>query len=339
MERLPPALHTPVCDLLGIEVPILQAGMGWIAYGRLAAAVSSAGGLGVIGAGTNMPAAELRREIRLVRSLTDRPFGVDILFAAVQSEAGAAAVYTEGVSQMIEVALEERVPVLVSGLGSPKAVIPQAHTRGMKVLSVVGAVRHARKAVADGVDAVIATGCDGGGHVGKIGTAALVPAVVDAVDVPVVAGGGLADGRGLAAALALGAQGVWLGTRFIAAREANAHVNYKNRIVESSEAQTVVTRAHSGKPCRMLRNKFTDEWAAREADIRPYPLQLEVGHRASDLGRRQGDVENGVLPAGQSCGLIRDAPSASEIVRRIAGEACAALARLAGETRPSAPKN
>ena len=330
MQRLSKALRTPVCDLLGIELPILQAGMGWVAYGRLAAAVSSAGGLGVIGAGTNMPADELRREIRLVRSLTDKPFGVDILFAAIKTADGAAAVYTAGVAQMIEVVLEERVPVLVSGLGSPKDVIPQAHARGMKVLSVVGAVRHARKAVADGVDAVIATGCDGGGHVGKIGTAVLIPAVVDAVDVPVVAGGGLADGRGLAAALALGAQGVWLGTRFIATREANGHLNYKNTIVAASEAQTVVTRAHSGKPCRLIRNKFTDEWQAREADIRPYPLQLEVGHRASDLGRRQGDVENGVLPAGQSCGLIRDAPAASDVVRRIAREASAALDRLVG---------
>ena len=339
MERLPQALRTPVCDLLGIEVPILQAGMGWVAYGRLAAAVSSAGGLGVIGAGTNMPADDLRREIRLVRSLTDKPFGVDVLFATIRTEDNAAAVYTEGVSQMIEVALEERVPVLVSGLGSPKAVIPQARARGMKVLSVVGAVRHARKAVADGVDAVIATGCDGGGHVGEIGTAALIPAVVDAVDAPVIAGGGLADGRGLAAALALGAQGVWLGTRFIATREANGHANYKNKIIETNEAQTVVTRAHSGKPCRLIRNRFTDEWAAREADIRPYPLQLEVGHHASDLGRRQGDVENGVLPAGQSCGLIRDAPSAGEVVRRIAREAAAAIDRLAGETRPSSRKN
>ncbi len=329
MKRISEALRTPVCDLLGIEVPILQAGMGWVAYGRLAAAVSSAGGLGVIGASTNMPAGELRREIRLVRSLTDKPFGVDILFATIKTQDSASAVYTEGVAQMIEVVLEERVPVLVSGLGSPKDVIPQARARGMKVLSVIGAVRHARKAVADGVDAVIATGCDGGGHVGKIGTAVLVPAVVDAVDVPVVAGGGLADGRGLAAALALGAQGVWLGTRFIATQEANGHVNYKNKIVATSEAQTVVTRAHSGKPCRLIRNKFTDEWAARETDIRPYPLQLEVGHQASDLGRRQGDIENGVLPAGQSCGLIRDAPSASDVVRRIAQEASETLDRLA----------
>ncbi len=259
MERISKTLRTPVCDLLGIKVPILQAGMGWVAYGRLAAAISSAGGLGVIGSGTNMPADEFRREIRLVGSLTDKPFGVNILFAAIKTE-DSAAVYTEGVSQMIEVALEERVPVMVSGLGSPKDIIPEAHARGMKVLSVIGAVRYDRKSAAGGVDAVIATGCDGGGHVGKIGTAILIPAVVDVVDVPVVAGGGLADGQGLAAVPALGAQGVWLGTCFIATREPKGHMNYKTKTVDTNESQTVVTRTHSGKPYRLIRNKFTDEW-------------------------------------------------------------------------------
>ena len=232
---------------------------------------------------------------------------------------------------MIDVVLEERVPVLVSGLGSPKDAVPGAHERGIYVMSVIGAVRHAQKAVADGVDAVIATGCDGGGHVGQIGTAVLIPAVVDAVDVPVLAGGGLADGRGLAAALAFGAQGVWLGTRFIVTEEAQAHQNYKDKIAATDTTGTIVTRAHSGKPCRLIRNGYTASWEGREAEIMPFPLQgLNFGQPASELGRRRGDVENGVLPAGQSSGLIETVQPAAAIVRDVVSEAEKALARLAG---------
>jgi enoyl-[acyl-carrier protein] reductase II len=198
-------------------------------------------------------------------------------------------------------------------------------------MSVVGAVRHAVKAVEAGVDAVIASGCDGGGHVGTIGTAVLVPAVVDAVDVPVLAGGGLSDGRALAAMLALGAQGLWLGTRFIATEESFAHRAYKERIVATDTAGTVVTRAHSGKPCRLIRNRFTDEWAGRESEILPFPLQArQVGEPASVRGRHEGDVENGVLPAGQGSGLIRSVVPAGEVVRGVVAEAAAVLDRLQG---------
>jgi enoyl-[acyl-carrier protein] reductase II len=184
------------------------------------------------------------------------------------------------------------------------------------------------------VDAVIASGCDGGGHVGQIGTSVLVPAVVDAVDVPVLAGGGLADGRGLAAALAFGAQGVWMGTRFIATEEALAHENYKVKIVQISEAGTVVTRAHSGKPCRLIHNDFTASWEGREHEIEPYPLQaLHVGHPASELGRRQGDTAHGVMPTGQSAGLIHEIKSAKEVVMDVVQEATQALERLAAISR------
>ena len=323
-------LRTPICDRLGIDYPIFQAGMGWVARAELAAAVSAAGGLGVIGAGSTSTPEELRAEIRGVRARTDKPFGVDILFATVRAEGADVVRYTDSVQAMIDVVLEERAPVLISGLGSPKAVIGPAHDLGIYVMSVVGAVRHAEKAVADGVDAVIATGSDGGGHVGSVGTAALIPAVVDAVDAPVLAGGGLADGRGLVAALAFGAQGVWMGTRFIATAEARAHQNYKDKIGATDTAGTVVTRAHSGKPCRLIRNAFTASWDGREAEIQPFPLQaMQVGHPASERGRLQGEVEDGVLPAGQSCGLIADSPAAGEIVRRVAAEAEATLARLA----------
>lgn len=331
-------LRTPICERLGIEYPVFQAGMGWVARAELAAAVSEAGGLGVVGAGTDMAADELRRQIEATRSLTGKPFGVDILFATVRAAGSEVAQYTDAVQEMVRVVLEERAPVLISGLGSPAAAVPEAHARGIFVLSVVGAVRHAVKAVADGVDAVIASGCDGGGHVGTIGTAVLIPAVVDAVNVPVLAGGGLADGRALVAALALGAQGVWMGTRFVASEEAYAHRNYKSRIVATSEAGTVVTRAHSGKPCRMIRNKFTDSWAARQDEIEPYPLQaLHVGHAASELGRRRGDTDYGVLPAGQSSGLIRRVKPAGQVVRDVVAEAGVALQRLAHVGREVTP--
>ena len=322
-------IRTPICERLGIEHPVFQAGMGWVARADLAAAVSEAGGLGVVGAGSTMDGEQLRAEIRRVRALTDKPFGVDILFATVRAEGERVARYTDTVQGMVEAVLDERVPVLVSGLGSPAAVVPAAHERGIYVMSVVGAVRHAQKAVSDGVDAVIATGMDGGGHVGRIGTAALIPAVVDAVEVPVLAGGGLADGRGLAAALAFGAQGVWMGTRFIATAESRSHDNYKHRIADTDVAGTVVTRAHSGKPCRLIDNDFTRGWAGREAEIKPFPLQaMEVGHPASERGRIEGDVEAGVLPAGQSCGMIGDVVPAGEIVRRVVEEAAVAMDRM-----------
>ncbi|MBT5110276.1 MAG: nitronate monooxygenase [Rhodospirillaceae bacterium] len=320
---------TPVCDLVKIDYPVFQAGMGWIARADLAAAVSEAGGLGCVGAGSSMDADELRDEIRRVKAQTNRPFGVDILFATVAPKVNESVRYTDKVAAMVDVVFEEEVPVLVSGLGSPKGVVPEAKKRGVVVMSVVGAVRHAQKAVADGVDVIIATGSDGGGHVGVIGTSALIPAVVDAVDVPVLAGGGLADGRGLVAAMAFGAQGVWMGTRFIASKEARAHDNYKNKIVETDTAGTLVTRAHSGKTCRLIRNAFTESWSGREAEIEPYPLQaMNVGHPASLRGRIEGDVENGVLPAGQSSGLIHDVPSADEIVRSVMDEAKSALSKL-----------
>ena len=323
------ALRTPICDLLNIDYPVFQAGMGWVARADLVAAVSAAGGLGCIGAGSTTDADELRAEIRGVRAQTDQPFAVDILFATVASKVDEAVRYTDKVMAMVDVVFEERVPVLISGLGSPRDAVAGARERGIKVMSVVGAVRHAEKAVADGVDAVIASGSDGGGHVGSIGTAALIPAVVDAVDVPVLAGGGLADGRGLLAALSFGAQGVWMGTRFIATQEARAHENYKQKIAETDTAGTVVTRAHSGKTCRLIRNAFTDSWAGREAEIEPYPLQgMHVGHPASQRGRIDGDVENGVLPAGQSSGLIGGVPKAGEVVQTIMAEADAVLSKL-----------
>ena len=318
----------PICRLLGIRYPVLQAGMFQVAHGRLAAAVSAAGGLGVIGS-AYMTGDELREEIRLVKGETDAPFGVDILFARVEASDATAAGYTAQVREAIEVTFEENVPVLVSGLGDPGAIIPEAREADMKVMSLVGTARQAVKVEASGVDAVIASGHEGGGHVGRIGTNVLVPRVVDCVSIPVVAAGGITDGRGLVAALAWGAHGIWMGTRFIATREARAHDNYKSRIAEIDEDGTVVTRCHSGKPNRMIRNAFTRSWEGREDEIKPYPHQMiEVGNAASTLGRIEGDVENGVLPAGQGAGLIDSVEGAGEVVRAVVEEASAAVDRL-----------
>jgi enoyl-[acyl-carrier protein] reductase II len=328
MSRATLPAGNPLLSLLGIRYPILQAGMYQVAYAELAAAVSNAGGLGVLGSAFMEPAA-LRAEIRKVKDATQQPFGVDILFARVEGADAESAGYTDQVRAHLDVVFEEGVPVLVSGLGNPAETIPQAHAAGMRVLSVVGSTRQARAVAAAGVDAVIASGHDGGGHVGRVGTLTLVPAVVDAVQVPVVAAGGLVDGRGLVAALALGACGVWMGTRFIATREARAHANYKARIVELDDQGTVVTRAHSGKPNRMIRNRFTESWEGREAEILPYPQQmLRVGAPASYRGRIEGDVEHGVLPAGQGAALIRTVLPAGEVVRAIMAEAEAVLARF-----------
>jgi enoyl-[acyl-carrier protein] reductase II len=294
---------TALCRRLGLAYPIVQAGMGQVAYGRLAGAVSAAGGLGVIGAGY-LTGEELRREIGVIRDMTDKPFGVDILFAKVAGDDEASVSYTNQVQDQIAASLEARVPVLISGLGNPLGVIDEAHALGIVVMSVVGNVRQARMLEAQGVDMLIASGGDGGGHVGRVGTAVLVPAVVDAVRIPVIAGGGFAD-------------------------EARAHANYKNLLVERDEEGTVISRAHSGKTVRMLRNRFTEHWAQHEDEILRYPHQLkQVGEPASVLGRIEGDVDNGVLPAGQSVALIHGIKPAGQIVRDIVEEAGATFARV-----------
>jgi enoyl-[acyl-carrier protein] reductase II len=336
-----PALQTPLCEMLGIEVPIIQAGMGYVARGELAAAVSEAGGLGVIGA-ASLDAKGLREEIHKVRDRTDRPFGVDILFATIgrPSADQATVAFTRDVQALIDVVFEERVPVLASGLGDPGPVVPTAHELGMKVLALVGNSRNAVRVAASGVDVVVAQGYDGGGHTGRVGTLALVPKVLDSVGVPVMAAGGIADGRGIAAALALGACGVWLGTRFVASREAYAHDAYKQQILEISEEGTTRTRCFSGKPCRVIKNDTTQAWEdpELEATIQPFPRQFGVMMRwlGADpyiAARREGRIDVGAMAAGQSSGIITDVPSAGDVVRRLVAETEEALARLA----PAAP--
>ncbi len=326
-----PALHTPLCDLLGIRYPICQAGMAWVARSGLAAAVSQAGGLGVIAAAHGSP-ADLRDEIRRVRELTDKPFGVDVIFATIRIAGEEVEQFTDQVKGWTDVALEERVPVLIAGLGNPGPITAEAHRLGIKVMALCGNVKQARDHVANGVDVVIAQGHEAGGHTGRIGGLVLLPAAVDAVaPTPVVAAGGIADGRGLAAALALGAVGVWMGTRFIATLEAYGHDNYKKKIVAIDEEGTVVHRGATGKPCRAIRNNFTREWEKRTGEILPFPLQAQrVGFPASVRAREEGDVENGHAACGQSAGLIHEIVLAGEVVERVVAEAEAVLSRLGG---------
>ena len=193
-------------------------------------------------------------------------------------------------------------------------------------MSLCGNIKQARKLEASGVDVIIAQGHEAGGHTGRIGTLTLVPQIVDAVGVPVLAAGGIADGRGLVAALALGAEGIWMGTRFVASVEAYAHVNYKNKIVEIDEEGTTITRCHSGKPCRLIRNRFTDSWVGRDSEILPFPLQsMRVGFKLAEQARYEGKVEEGGLACGQSAGLIDSIKSAGQIVQDVMAEAAQAL--------------
>ncbi len=314
---------TPICDRLGIEYPVFQAGMGFVAHAELTAAVSNAGGLGCIGTGS-MAAHELREQIHRCRDLTDRPFGVDILFAEIKADKGSSTVlrYSSNVQKLIDITFEEDIPVIVSGLGNPAGIIAQAHRAGAVVMSLCGNVKQARRLEASGVDVIIAQGHEAGGHTGRVGTFALVPEVVDAVRVPVLAAGGIADGRGLVAALALGAQGIWMGSRFVASIEAYAHANYKNKIVEIDEEGTTITRCHSGKPCRLIRNKFTDSWIGREAEIKPFPIQsVEYGFPLAEKARYEGKIEEGGMACGQSAGMINSIKPAGQIVREVMEEA------------------
>jgi len=319
-------LHTDLCDLFGIEYPVVLAGMGGVSMAELAAAVSNAGGLGVLGAAT-LDAEALRREIRKTRSLTDKPFAVDLL-----------APDPEVIRPQMRVIFEEGVRIFVAGLAVPGPFIAEMHERGMLVVVMTGKVRHAVKAEQAGADVVAAQGTEAGGHTGEIGTMALVPQVVDRVRIPVLAAGGIADGRGVAAALALGAQGVVIGTRFIATPEATAAATYRRVLVESPEDSTVRTRCYTGKPARTIRNAYNASWESRSAEIEPFPLQLmrSAGAGVLDYMGQAGDAdpERTFMPAGQGVGLIRDIRPAAEILRQLVSEATATIDALANSIRP-----
>ena len=263
-------MRTRLTELLDIEHPVMLAGMGGVSYHRLVAAVSAAGGIGTFGA-SSMRAGELAEEIAALKRSTDRPFGVDLLTAL-----------PDQVEQDIQTVIAGGARIFVAGLGVPREAIELLHANGVLVGSMCGKVRHAQGAVGSGCDFVVAQGTEAGGHTGTIGTMALVPQVVDAVgqQVPVVAAGGLFDGRGLAAALALGADGVWVGTRFIATPEAKAVHGYKDTLLATAEDGTIVSRAYTGKTCRVVRNAYTDHFEAHPDEIRRFPAQVSASVKA-----------------------------------------------------------
>src|SRR5580698_686676 len=316
------SLRTPICDMLGIEHPILLAGMGGVSYAELAAAVSNAGGFGTLGmAGRSH--GEIADEIKKTRDLTDKPFGVDLLAAVPES-----------LERTADLIIEGGAKAFISGLGVPPPhLVKKFHDAGLKVMNVNGTVKHARSAEAGGLDAVVAQGTEAGGHTGRVAGLALIPQIVDAVKIPVIAAGSIVDGRGLAAALALGAQGVWMGTRFIAATEAHAGGMYKQVIVDASDEDTIVTRSYSGKPMRVFKNEWVADWERRPQDIKPFPMQAMLSHQAGVMGGIGGQIgglsrERSAFAMGQGAGAIHDVKSAAEIIQEIVAEAENIIARL-----------
>jgi enoyl-[acyl-carrier protein] reductase II len=316
-------MRTRLTELLQIEHPVMLAGMGGVSYHRLVAAVSEAGGFGCLGAGA-MTSEQMVDEIRKTKELTDKPFGVDLL-TALPAE----------MMRNVELLIEEGAPVFVAALGVPRDVIELCHRNNVIVVNMCGKVRHAVDAVEAGCDLVVAQGTEAGGHTGQVATMPLVPQIVDAVGarVPVAAAGGIFDGRGLAAALGLGADGVWVGTRFIATPEARSAPGYKDTLLRTGEDGTVISRAFSGKPMRVVRNDTTKHYEAHPEELKPFPDQLMVASTAGILHLPQGDEAEGVdpdrecYPAGQGVGAIDDLVPAGELVRRFVDEAEAALAR------------
>lgn len=310
--------RTRITEMLGIEYPIFQGGMAWVANADLAAAVSNAGGLGIIGAG-NAPADWLEKEIKRVRELTDRPFGVNVMLLS------------PFVDDVIELLKRERVPVVTTGAGSPQKVIEALKPLGTKVIPVIASVAHAKRVEKQGADAVVAEGMESGGHIGELTTMALVPQVVDAVSIPVIAAGGIADGRGVVAAFALGAEGVQMGTRFVCAAESPAHIRYKERIINAGDRDTVVTARITGHPVRCLRNKLTREFERLEEERAPIEEFEKLGIGKLRAAVVDGDVEWGSVMAGQIAGLVKDIKPAKEIIEEIMEEAYRVLGMLSSK--------
>ena len=313
-------LHTPICDYFGIEYPIFLAGMGGVSTSALVAAVSNAGGLGILG-GATMDAALFREEIKKTKELTDKPFAVDLL-----------APIPDMIRPQMEVLFEEDVRIFFAGLAVPAEFIEEMHQRDMKVAVMCGKVRHAQKSEAAGADVVAAQGTEAGGHTGEIGAMALIPQTVEAVNIPVLAAGGLATGRGLVAALALGAQGAIFGTRFIATPEATAAPGYQEAIVAAKDDSTVRSRSYTGKPARALRTERTDEWEAKADEIQAFPMQAGISAREGVMdymGRGDHfDPNRTFMPAGQGSGLIHEIKPAAEVSADIVREAEETLLEL-----------
>ena len=370
-------LHTEFCDMFGVEYPIVLSGMGFVSGPALAAAVSNAGGLGIIGTASFTP-DELREMIRRAKDLTDKPFGVDAPIPAqlkdipedateetlrsmvteeqwdfarrfgeeygipkINGKALLQAFSIDITKEWFNIALEENIPVFVSAVGNPDWMIAPAHAQGMKIMSCIGLVKHARRLAAEGVDVIIAQGTEAGGHTGRIGTMPLVPQVVDAISpTPVLAAGGICNGRGLVASLGLGAVGVWIGTAFVATKEACVESielgymsqwevdNWKQKLFNATEDDTLITKVLTGKTLRLLKNQFESNWIKKGGPILPTPTQNVY---VSDLleGVRDAEMTDFTMPVGgQICGALKEEKPAAQFVEEIVEEAIHVMEKL-----------
>ncbi len=313
-------IKTDICDLFGIEYPIIQGGMAHLATAELAAAVSNAGGLGIIGGGAPEP-EWVREQIRLTRQKTDKPFGANIVLISPKAE------------EIIAVILEEKVAVVTTGAGNPGPYIPRFKEAGILVMPVVASVALARRLQRAGADALVAEGMESGGETGQQTTMALVPQVVDVAKVPVIAAGGFADGRGLAAALALGAHGIQMGTRFVCSEECIAHPDYKKAILDASDRSTVLSGQSTGYPLRALENKFTREFMDKESSGITIEELFQLGVGKMRQGMIDGDIEGGTLLAGQISGMIKEIKPVKVIIEEMVVEAKTIITQLNDSTK------
>lgn len=307
-----------VTEILGIKYPIIQGGMAWVATYHLAAAVSEAGGLGIIAAGS-ADGEYVRDQVRKIREITKKPFGVNIMLLSPY------------VDEVMQVIIEERVPVITTGAGNPGKYIKNLKQVGIKIFPVIPSVALAKRMEKEGVDGLIAEGTEAGGHIGELTTMALVPQIVDAVSIPVVAAGGIADGRGMLAAFALGAEGVQIGTRFICSDECDVHENYKNAIVNANDRDAVATGRSTGHPVRSLKNKLTRKFDKLEASGISKEDIEQLGAGALRRAAIEGDVNEGSVMAGQVAGLIRTVHPCKEIIEEIIREYGENLNKLKGK--------
>jgi len=292
---------------LGIKYPIIQGGMAWVSDSSLASAVSDAGGLGIIAA-ANAPVDHVRSEIRRAKELTDKPFGVNIMLLSETAE------------DIAKLVCEEGVKVITTGAGSPAKYMKMWKEHNITVIPVIASVALARKMEREGADAVVAEGGESGGHIGELNTMSLTPQVVDAVSIPVIAAGGIGDGRGMAAALMLGASGVQMGTRFLTAKECTIHQNYKDKVLKAKDIDTVVTGRPTGHPVRVLRNKLTRQYEDLERAGASIEEFEQIGIGALRKAAREGDLDNGAFMAGQIAGLVKEEQNCREIIEEVISE-------------------
>ncbi len=308
-------IKTAICDLLGIQYPILQGGMAWVSTAELAAAVSNGGGLGIIGAG-QAPPDWLEEQIKKAKTLTSHPFGVNVMLLSP---------YVDDIMNLI---IQEKVAVVTTGAGNPGKYVPKLKDAGTKVIPVVSSVALAKRLVRSEVDALIAEGCESGGHVGELSTMPLVPQIVDAVEIPVLAAGGIYDGRGMAAALALGAKGVQMGTRFMCAQECTIHQKIKEMVIKAKDRDTVVTGRSTGHPVRVLKNKLSRQFEEMEKQCLPAEEIEKLGVGKLRLAMVEGDIETGSVMAGQVAAMVGKIEPAAAIIKQVMEETEKRLADL-----------